>query len=433
MSNEWHHRSYDVGDFPSPVEPIVAYGAIYKTAPALLVGQTITVSEPPHELRPGQPGFVDSVEAEIDQQLDLAGQRREQVEAFCCDLNPHSVYRDLAYSHCRRYGSTRYPPPSFLPCSHHHSHAAALMIEHSVPPGEPIVAITLDGMGYGPDRTRWGGEILLADSLNFVRAASLEPQMIPAGDLFVVYPTLALYAILRNPRLEYVLSADAVRSILHTHCAPGLDRLVQDAEGQAESVEDLLSLVERVRASGHRLMTTTSTGRVLDAMASLLGLCHYRSWDGEPAITLDQAAASTVESGAPFEPLTHLTVEPYEGRLVIRTSELCLEAVSALDKGMPTGNIALGVELALAYGVAQAAIQVAHAHAVRTVGFNGGVAYSAGFRRAIGDCVRNAGLELLTANKPGDENIGVGQCAIAAARAHPPRPSERHPALKGMP
>ena len=36
---------------------------------------------------------------------------------------------------------------------------------------------------------------------------------------------------------------------------------------------------------------TSSTGRVLDAASALLGICRERTYDGEPAMKLEAAAA----------------------------------------------------------------------------------------------------------------------------------------------
>ena len=35
---------------------------------------------------------------------------------------------------------------------------------------------------------------------------------------------------------------------------------------------------------------TTSTGRILDAVSSLLGICYERTYEGEPALKLESAA-----------------------------------------------------------------------------------------------------------------------------------------------
>ena len=52
----------------------------------------------------------------------------------------------------------------------------------------PAIGIILDGAGYGPDRTIWGGEVLLGDARGYERFAALESLPLPGGDAAVQAP-----------------------------------------------------------------------------------------------------------------------------------------------------------------------------------------------------------------------------------------------------
>ena len=45
-----------------------------------------------------------------------------------------------------------------------------------------MLGLCWDGTGYGPDKTVWGGEVLLGDATDFERVASLAPFQLPGGD-----------------------------------------------------------------------------------------------------------------------------------------------------------------------------------------------------------------------------------------------------------
>ena len=53
---------------------------------------------------------------------------------------------------------------------HHHAHAASVLAEYD---RERAVALTLDGVGYGPDGTVWGGEVLDTSRAGYERVGGL--------------------------------------------------------------------------------------------------------------------------------------------------------------------------------------------------------------------------------------------------------------------
>ena len=83
--------------------------------------------------------------------------------------------------------------------------------------------------------------------------------------------------------------------------------------------EDERSAVLRQLGTGINISHTTSMGRVLDAVSALLGICHHRSYEGEPAMKLESVARRGLgsDAGAPTIPrsfremcLTHHRFSP---------------------------------------------------------------------------------------------------------------------------
>ncbi|MCK5481939.1 MAG: carbamoyltransferase HypF, partial [Gammaproteobacteria bacterium] len=72
------------------------------------------------------------------------------------DLLVHDLHPDYPGS---RYARSQQQLPT-IGVQHHHAHAVSCMVEHGLT--GPVIGLTLDGNGYGPDNTVWGGEVLLA-------------------------------------------------------------------------------------------------------------------------------------------------------------------------------------------------------------------------------------------------------------------------------
>ncbi len=66
-----------------------------------------------------------------------------------------------------------------LGVQHHHAHVAACMIEHGQT--APVLGLAFDGLGYGPDGTLWGGEVLVADLTGYERVGHLVAMPMPGG------------------------------------------------------------------------------------------------------------------------------------------------------------------------------------------------------------------------------------------------------------
>jgi hydrogenase maturation protein HypF len=83
----------------------------------------------------------------------------------------------------------------------------------------------------------------------------------PGGDLATTYPERMLFGIL-----------------------PGAE--VQDLLLSRGWTEMELAVLETQLAKSLNVAKTSSTGRVLDAVSALLGICREKTYDGEPAMKL---------------------------------------------------------------------------------------------------------------------------------------------------
>jgi len=252
---------------------------------------------------------------------------------------------------------------------HHHAHAAACLAEH----GEtgPALAIVLDGTGYGTDGTLWGGELLRCDLAGFERVAHLEALPLPGGEQAVREPWRMAAVHLEHvgrpvpwPRWERVRAALAITS---------------------------------PRSSG--------AGRLLDAVAALLGVRERISYEGQAAIELEQLAGDTV-------------AQAYDCRQAdgeIRGVDLVAAAHDDLAAGRPREQIAAAVHEGLAAAFAAAC---AEAGGARTVVLSGGCLQNARLAGSLDARLTAHGFRVLTHARvpPGDGGISYGQAAVAAAR-----------------
>lgn len=267
-----------------------------------------------------------------------------------------------------------------IPVQHHVAHAAGLAGEHGL---EELLAIALDGYGYGLDGTAWGGEVILWQRGEFRRVGSLLPVPMPGGDL----------ATLRPGRMA--------ASFLHL---AGLDP--RESGLEAKELKMVLAQIER----GLNAPPTTSAGRFLDAVAAWLGISRERTYEGEPPMRLEAAAAS----GTPV-PL-ELVIREGDGRLVLDTVLIFQELHRLRAEGLPIPDLAATAQAALARGMAQIALATAKKEGVRTIGLTGGVAVNDAIARAIREEVERAGLRYLQHEKvaPGDGGLSFGQLVQAA-------------------
>ena len=297
------------------------------------------------------------------------------VEVVACDLHPKFM--------STKYAERLYKDEGFelLRIQHHYAHLASLIGEHGV---KDIIGIICDGVGFGTDGHIWGGETMYYDGREMIRAAHLELQPMPGGDLATKFPLRMVAGILNKTPImdEWLLSKEK----LFPH-------------GRKE-VEVVLK-----QANDSRTHMTSSCGRVLDAVSALLGVCYERTYEGEPAMKLESIARGGKEV---------LKLEPEIKKGIIQTTTLLSEVFFNLGK-YSTRDLAFSVESYLAKSFSTIAVNLARELDFKHVGLSGGVAYNEHIAEEVKRIVQTEGLIFLANEQVpcGDGGVSFGQ-AVAA-------------------
>lgn len=358
---------------------VLAAGAHLKNTLALTRGGMAFVSQ--------HIGDLDTDDARITQKAvarDLMGVMELAPSVTACDLHPD-------------YASTIFAETLGLPITrvqHHYAHVLSCMAEHQLEP--PVLGVSWDGTGYGTDGTIWGGEWLLISARGWERIAGLRPFPLPGGEAAVREGRRAALGLL------WSLYGDSLP----------LDNSAAAAFSAAE-----LRTLKRMLRNGLNTPLTSSAGRLFDAVAALLGVCQYSSFEGEAAMRLEYAAHGIKGDDRYSFAITDITTGKATTARMIDVEPVISALLDDLAQGLPAGVIAAAFHRALADVIVRVALIVREWKGVEQVVLSGGCFAN---KRLLEDVVvrlRQAGLrpyfhERVPTN---DGGIALGQ-ALAVLR-----------------
>jgi hydrogenase maturation protein HypF len=361
---------------PLKSEPILGVGAEQKNTFCVAAHGVALLSQ--------HIGDLDSVET-----FDYYQQAITHFKGLCRQ-DPAIVAHDLH----PLYLSTRYARGlsgvRLIGVQHHHAHIAACLAENRR--AESCIGIALDGTGYGPDGTIWGGELLVADLAGFTRAGHIIGVRLPGGAAAVKDPGRMAAAYLHAMYGEAFLSQ--ARQLGWSY-SPLEERILC-----------------RQLAEGPNSPLTTSAGRLFDAVAAALDVCRLRTYEGQPAMELEMAADETEDGLYPA------AVKDAPDALVLDTLAIFRGVVCDRLAGVPVGVIAARFHNSLVRLLADACGLIRERTGLNLVALSGGVMQNALLFTRLKRSLAALGFEVLThtLTPPNDGCISLGQVAVAAAQ-----------------
>jgi hydrogenase maturation protein HypF len=274
---------------------------------------------------------------------------------------------------------------------HHYAHIAACLAENEY--SHPAIGVAFDGTGYGLDGTIWGGEFLIADFTGFERKASLRPIPMPGGE-----------GAVREPwRMAVAYLLDAFDGELPNY--PGIEQL------KDQPIDLLLpALRQRINTP-----LTSSSGRLFDAVAGMMGLILQSRFQGQAAMALEQLAG---EAKRPF-PLPSAVIDHDHDLQRLDFRPVIREIIAGIRRDASKPELALGFHLAVANGILNICKQLRATTGLQTVALSGGVFQNRLLLAQVIQLLETAGLTVLHHRHvpPNDGGIALGQAAVASVAA----------------
>ncbi|HVC89258.1 MAG TPA: carbamoyltransferase HypF [Acidobacteriaceae bacterium] len=297
--------------------------------------------------------------------------------------------RAVAYDLHPNYRSTRFaqdlPIERKIGVQHHHAHIASCMAENHV--RGKVIGVAFDGTGYGTDGKIWGGEFLIADLAGFERRAHLRYLPMPGGD-----------AAVRQP---WRMALSYVRDAFGSSPLPALD-FVEDVP------EKQVALVDAMIARHVQTIETSSSGRLFDAVAAMVGLGSEVTFEGQAAIALESAAQPGVSQSYSF----HIEqTEPMQ----LDMRPMLQEIVRDLTLRKPVGYISACFHNTITAAILELCRRLRQQEGLTRVCLSGGVFQNMYLLNSTVRDLDSDGFQVFlhALVPPNDGGISLGQAAIA--------------------
>ncbi|SDW27576.1 Hydrogenase maturation protein, carbamoyltransferase HypF [Lutibacter oricola] len=142
---------------------------------------------------------------------------------------------------------------------HHKAHLVSILGEYNLW-NERVLGVVFDGTGYGDDTNIWGGEFFEYENKKLERIGQVEYFDWLLGDKMSKEPRVSLFA----------LASEEMKPILEEKFSPS-------------------EIKNYTYLKSQNKLKTSSVGRLFDAVASLLNITDFNSYEGEAAILLENS------------------------------------------------------------------------------------------------------------------------------------------------
>jgi len=307
----------------------------------------------------------------------------EGVELFkqVFQIEPECVVHDLHPD----YLSTRYAMDLDLPrtgLQHHFAHALSCMAEYGSE--GPVLAVVMDGTGYGEDGTIWGGEFLEVTVRGYRRLGHLRYIPLPGSNMAV-----------KEPWRMAAVYLERIYGNLNGLDLPFVRELDEERWSQIQ-----LAVKAQINSP-----LCSSMGRLFDAVSAILGVRKTVNYEGQAAIELEQMVEEREMGEYPFEILKE------KETLIFNPDPIVEAIVEDIRNKKDSSIISARFHNSIARVISRMTQRIREKTGLSDVFLSGGVFQNTLLLGKAWDMLREDGFKVYTHQKvpPNDGGISLGQ------------------------
>ncbi len=308
----------------------------------------------------------------------------ETIEHYCSlfNINPSVIAYDMHPAYLSTDYALKREAKVKIPVQHHHAHFASCMAEHGIK--EKSIGVIFDGTGYGTDGKTWGGEFFAGDYKEVERVAHLKYYPMPGGDMAAVEGYRMALSYL------YPLLKEEIHNI------PFINK--------EKNCKNIISLIK----SNINCPETSSMGRFFDGIASITGLRHSSTYEGQAAMELEAMAAEGINTYYPF------SLEERE-TLIINPETLFYYLIEDIKKNTGRAVISAKIHNSIVIMIKDICNKIRKLYNLKNVILSGGVFQNSYLSVKTEKILLENGFNVYQNLKipPNDGGISPGQIAVA--------------------
>ncbi|MFA6403353.1 MAG: carbamoyltransferase HypF [Salinivirgaceae bacterium] len=312
-------------------------------------------------------------------------QRFEKLFRFKPELIATDLHPNYLSSQFGRELSDRHRIP-LVKIQHHHAHVASVMAVNQL--DTDVIGVSFDGTGLGIDGKTWGAEFMLANLTDFDRLFHFEEMPLPGGDKTSKEPWRMALSYL------YSVFGDNIREM----DLPVINTI------ERSKIDGVIQMLEK------RVNTpmASSAGRLFDAVASIIGLAHFNTFQAEAPMRLE-AVINKEEKGK------------YDYTIIDKSISfipMIKQIVTDYHQGKEPASISAKFHNMLIDMIVQLCLNLSKERNIKNIVLSGGTFQNNYLTGNIENLLKRNGLSVyLPKSVPiNDQGIALGQLAIAAKR-----------------
>ncbi len=304
------------------------------------------------------------------------------------EIEPEMIIYDLHPD----YLSTQYAlsqPLRKLGIQHHFAHALSCMAEYGLM--GPLLAVIMDGTGYGEDGTIWGCEFLEVSLESYVRLGHLHYVPLPGGEKAI-----------KEPWRMGAIYLDEIYGDMWLDFDLPISRSVS---------KDKWQIIKKSVELNLNTPLCSSAGRLFDAVSAIVGIRSHVNYEGQAAIELEQMASLNTKA-------YHFDIVDEKNAFVVDLTPSIIDIVEEIRKGEKIEAIAGRFHNTVANMIWKATLKMRERTRLSEVILSGGVFQNHVLLKRSLEMLKDSGFTVYTNYKVpvNDGGISLGQAYYGYSR-----------------